>query len=912
MDDLFRQGKGLPTNQPFCLSRQSRNELLLLAALGSTAQSDLRTTYSNKIYMTDASPTWGAVCQAPIEPAATAELWRHSEQRGFYTRLKDPAAAVLAELGVPAESDEMYAHDPYDSTHRSVPKIIPQQLKEGILFDCCELFRGVGNWTLVHKSRGLHCHDGFNIDGRRLRYDDLADKAVFAELMGLAARGVVRDWHAVLPCVSFGTWRQPRVRSKTRPYGFNPDDPLTSNHNMLARRAALILTLAAKTGQFISVEQPRNSCLFLLHCFQNLVRLGCVISHVAWCCFGSAFQKASKLLHNKPWLIPLECSCQCPKEQSHFTVQGSFTLESVKDFNSRCQPSAKVVYGQLPEPGTSVAAFSASYPLRVVHQMASGSLAARAGIVESKPVAAQVRSLYEVGLADSPTIPQNHESCFPQRQWFENPEWHHELCEFLHFREQFRYRFKRPGHINVNEMRTYKSWINSLAKSAPDSRFVGMLDSRVTIGAAAKGRSSSYALTRVLKGSVAYIIEGGLYPGLSHCYSEDNRADDPTRYRSVRGPSREKPAWFLALERGDPTLFDAVCASAKFEKNPARWLRFLLLLAGDIEPHPGPNARGPLDLQVGFAPAPAQRMDKCLQLFQDWCEDDLRIDWSVLTSDVHALVMALRAYGMFCFQTGMPRYHFVYAITAIQDRWPQSKPWMTPAWQIDRKWQIHEPGACRAVLPPSVIRAAACVAALWGWLNWAAMLLLGFSAMLHPSELLALFRKDLIFPSDVSFDSPSLYVRVRDPKTARFARRQHSRVDDREVIALLEQLNGLLQPSAKLYPESMSVFRRQWNAVLMRLGLPVKQSSHGATPGVLRGSGATYLYHQTEDLAWVAWRGRWSRTRTLEFYLQEVGAFVLVHSLDRTSRDRIAMLSKFAWPVLHRCVWNASSSGKSG
>ncbi|CAK9106766.1 unnamed protein product [Durusdinium trenchii] len=48
--------------------------------------------------------------------------------------------------------------------------------------------------------------------------------------------------------------------------------------------------------------------------------------------------------------------------------------------------------------GTSVAAFSASYPLRVVHQMASGSLAARAGIVESMPVAAQVRSLYEVGV----------------------------------------------------------------------------------------------------------------------------------------------------------------------------------------------------------------------------------------------------------------------------------------------------------------------------------------------------------------------------------------------------------------------------------------------------------------------------------------------------------------------------------
>lgn len=46
-----------------------------------------------------------------------------------------------------------------------------------------------------------------------------------------------------------------------------------------------------------------------------------------------------------------------------------------------------------------------------------------------------------------------------------------------------------------------------------DSRCIGLLDSRVTLGAAAKGRSSSYAISRVLQGSLGYIIGGNLYPG---------------------------------------------------------------------------------------------------------------------------------------------------------------------------------------------------------------------------------------------------------------------------------------------------------------------------------------------------------------------------------------------------------------
>ena len=75
----------------------------------------------------------------------------------------------------------------------------------------------------------------------------------------------------------------------------------------------------------------------------------------------------------------------------------------------------------------------------------------------------------------------------------EDPDWVVELASSLAFRERLRYRFKKSGHINVLESRTYKTWVKHLAREAPDSRAVGLLDSRVTLGATAKGRSSRQA-----------------------------------------------------------------------------------------------------------------------------------------------------------------------------------------------------------------------------------------------------------------------------------------------------------------------------------------------------------------------------------------------------------------------------------
>ena len=901
LDSVFREGLDRPKHEVFCLSNQSRNELQMIAILAPMAHSDLRVHYSPYLYTTDASPWGGAVCKAEVGSKVTEELWRHSEQKGFYTRLESPVSAILSEKGIDHCSN-LFGEEP--------PKLlvssIPNSLSEGILYDALELFRGSGNWSNAHSAMGLSVHDGVDTDGRRIRSMDLTDMGVFRELVALALRRVVKEWHAGVPCLSFGTLRRPRVRSKTQPFGFDPEDPFTRLHNCIAQRTGIILVLAILGGSYISVEQPGSSCLFHMHVYTVLIRLGCIITRFCFCHFGSAFMKPSKWLHNKPWLESLSCKCQCPHRGSHFVVQGTFTHENIENFKSRCRPSCQAVYGCEPTVGQAVSSFSAAYPLELVTRMASGAAAAKRGEVGKLSAESRVKTISELGIQlemlDSSWL--QGESPYPTRKWHEDPDWVSEICDSLKFRECFRYKFKKSGHINVNEARTYKSWIKSLSKSSPNTRCVGLLDSRVTIGAAAKGRSSSFAISRVLQGSLAYILGGNLYPGCIHCRSQDNRADEPSRGSDVREPTKEVPLWLTDLQLGKYDRFDKVVAANRVPKLAARWLRLLLLLGGDIEPNPGPSCvfgrreRGPMDLSTGFAPATADRMKKCLNAFFAWLTTEFPRSALSLMSSAETAAFALRAYGLHCFQSGLPRYLYVYAITAVVDKYPHYRHQMTPAWQIDKKWQQHEPGECRAVLPATAIRASICIAALWGWFQWLGSVLIGFSAMLHPTEMISLRRKDLILPRDTAYDSDSLFVHVRDPKTARFARRQHGRIDDANIIAVVDCLFAELPLNERLFSGTMSMFRRQWNAIMKQLSIPHSQLQRGATPAVLRGSGATYLYQTSEDLQWVAWRGRWARNRTLEFYLQEVSAQLLVHELSAPARQRLFELDRCSWAVL--------------
>lgn len=193
VDQLFAEGQGKPQDEYFCLSRKARCELQLLAALGPLAQSDLRSSYSPYIYCTDASPFGGAAIKAHIGSTASAELWRHTEQRGYYTRLQSPVSEILREKGYDPEADRLFVPDQPPKPDAFVS--ISRPLSEGILFDCIELFRGSGNWSAAHSKLGLTVHIGVENSGRVLRVSDMSDPHTFRELVSLALRRVILDWH---------------------------------------------------------------------------------------------------------------------------------------------------------------------------------------------------------------------------------------------------------------------------------------------------------------------------------------------------------------------------------------------------------------------------------------------------------------------------------------------------------------------------------------------------------------------------------------------------------------------------------------------------------------------------------------------------------------------------------------------
>ena len=595
LDSSFRAAQGLPKHQVFRLPSACRNELLCFASLACTLVTDLRVKYSEDLYALNASPLASGICHAGVGQDVTRELWRHCEQRGLYTRFEEPATALLREIGLDPEPLQL-SEDPSVQRPAGFPCRVPQPLVEGFLWDCIEIFRGEGSWSEAHEIAGLSVHDGGDLQGRRLRYLDLSDAATFRELGALALRRVIRDWHAGPPCLTFGTLRRPRVRSKYQPFGFDLNDPLTALHNRLAIRTGILIIIVISGGGFVSAEQPGSSVMFRLDIFVWIAARGCALTRLSSCTYGSPLKKPFQFLHNKPWLLDLAGQCSCRYRGRHFVAQGTFTRDNLQTFRERCIPDCVTVFRREPTPGESVARFSGSYPFPLMQRFAAGSAAAKHSDVPVLPLTAAFSALAALSDLTLPELPDSGFEVAARAPFHEASDW---VVE-----ELLRYRFKASGHINVLEARTYKTWIKHLAHKQPACRAVALLDSRVTLGAAAKGRSSSPAISRVLQGTLPYILGGCLYPGGLHVPTASNPGNDPSRWRPVRPPSRNLPAWFELLQRGQTWRFDVMISCSSFPRPLGRWLRLLLLLAGDVERQPGPVRqplpRGPLDLQSGF------------------------------------------------------------------------------------------------------------------------------------------------------------------------------------------------------------------------------------------------------------------------------------------------------------------------
>eukprot|EP00439_Symbiodinium_sp_Y106_P055987 s1596_g7.t2 len=201
VDHLFREKPRASRTAPFQLGPHSRNELFLLSVLGGLAQSDLRATYHPELHCLDASPSGGAICSTTIGKFASSELWRHSEQKGYYTRLASPASAILLEHGIPHEGESAFGpHGPPGTPSKQAPnwQRVQKALSEGIIYDCVGILSDAETFFSCHKDFQLRVFSGSSAHDPHGYLDVLCDRTC-RELLGLACRGVVREWHAELP-----------------------------------------------------------------------------------------------------------------------------------------------------------------------------------------------------------------------------------------------------------------------------------------------------------------------------------------------------------------------------------------------------------------------------------------------------------------------------------------------------------------------------------------------------------------------------------------------------------------------------------------------------------------------------------------------------------------------------------------
>jgi len=510
--------------------------------------------------------------------------------------------------------------------------------------------------------------------------------------------------------------------------------------------------------------------------------------------------------------------------------------------------------------------------------------------------------------------------------------------------------FIYPDHINVLELEAVILLIKRLSIDGwHHCRVLVAIDSRVVVGAIAKGRSSSRKLNFRLRKLAALLFLRDIYLEVIWVPTWANPADAPSRfkamadwYRSIPTKipttlpgklSREAAAEWenlaAPLTRAEADLRFTI--DREIEKRPeyatqplpisARWdeawRSILLLMAGDVHPHPGPAAyrggRGrsrerraePGDILItDILPVTRDHYERELGKFEEWLRvrDMAGLD-ALLSQGVAALVAQTVTYlrqmyadhvfsgaqvGLLV--SGLKRFiNIARALGA-----PVADPGlaMQPLWRIHRSWLLSIPAEFRAAIDFRFTLAIGLRAWKLGQRSLCLLFLIAFHCLLRPGEMVELRWEDLVLWDEMEaarFQGTYGFVRIRKPKTRRMtghAPVQHVLVEDAGLAALLRWARGTI-PRALLTKKLWSLPQHQMVLVFNRCCTALGIAHLPLVPAGFRGGGATDAWIRTRDVPGIRRRGRWTSERTLERYLQEGTAMHLRDSLHPDTRSTI-------------------------
>ena len=294
----------------------------------------------------------------------------------------------------------------------------------------------------------------------------------------------------------------------------------------------LSLALASSqmaAGNYHMGEQPGSAFSRHLLAWQCLVVAGCWETLFDWCRFDRSYVKTTVLMHNVWWLCCLGLRCRCPSGFKHTVLTGSATTRAAAHSESFCNQHAELAWRHRDQ----------TYSYDVGRH-----------------------SRWSADTGDSNTMPSASSA-------LKTHGWAVALSESLTWRTILQYKFHRPGHINILEALARRAFV----KRAPrDSRLSVGHDSRVLLGAGAKGRSPSRSLNRVFCSECPYTCGKNLHLASFHVPTWSIRADDPSRFKPPRGPRLYPPPWLRRLWVGDRYGEEGMHQLAHASKALIRWL----------------------------------------------------------------------------------------------------------------------------------------------------------------------------------------------------------------------------------------------------------------------------------------------------------------------------------------------------
>ena len=798
------------------LPRTTANELVLASVLVPLMCAELSAEFSTQVFCSDASSNVGAFCAATVPRAVSRVLWKACKSKGAYTRMMSPVEAEIFKLGGSEE---------FEGKEEVKPTSIRRPL--AYRFDFIELFAGAAKVTHSMEAKGWSV--GPPIDLSHSPEYDMTSHYLMSWLSHLIQSHAIKSFACEPPCTTFCIMRRPQLRSKERPYGFDPSHPQTHTGTALALRGLQCLELGWRHGVPGWLETTYSSKMKFLPPYKTLRAKRCVdFCRTDSCRFGSPHLKPFAFLSVWAPLDRIRQRCVC--KGRHVVIEGKLTKASAMYTDGLADALATVLS-------------------EAINARASADLE-----WDQVQTAGLENALVNQVALEAP--------------WSTLRSWP----------------FRRPVHINIQEAVSVLKVVEHLILKWGPQRAAILVDSNVVRCAVSKGRTSSKGLMPVIAKVNALCLAAGVQICLPFCPTRLNPSDDPTRGAALRSPIQGCD--LFSFSEGELAQL-STCAGLR--RWSANWVRLMLSLLGpglvflkdrsrfrspcalDFRPslqthfekgfdqtlgYPGEgpgtfdpasrhtvlhNCRLEFDRTLGFpgeGPSPLLFISLLLLLCLFQGKRDAPLLWisgAILGGPRYAMGMPLKprnsgdraraehraqklplasgrpvlqitakhreelleafrawlltkglepgdlfhntyqtveeinilltAYGRELYRAGRPLNHFSETINAIASWKPQLRRALQGAWDLAYSWVKSEPSTHHTAMSPQVLMSCISVCLIWGWVRLAGCLALTWGGLLRAGELLQARRQDLQLPSDLAGSVPFALLSIKEPKT---------------------------------------------------------------------------------------------------------------------------------------------------